>query len=209
LSRIGTDEVVQRIAEAFPNANSNFHHSCTDPLSHIHSESVVDVCLQLLEVAEDVDVAVSLGHAILAHFDNRAIDPVYELVAELGQEGLDPDSAELVYDLLLSSMIMGQRFPGYDELMDFAEQTNWGNGDYEEPRLSHNFFDDSQTVEGAVRAIMAEGGHPGQSEFEETNSTRSEASSRKIGRNDPCPCGSGKKYKKCCLSPGQVDPLSN
>lgn len=21
----------------------------------------------------------------------------------------------------------------------------------------------------------------------------------KIGRNDPCPCGSGQKYKKCCL----------
>jgi uncharacterized protein YecA (UPF0149 family) len=20
----------------------------------------------------------------------------------------------------------------------------------------------------------------------------------KIGRNDPCPCGSGKKYKRCC-----------
>ncbi|AKH19770.1 YchJ family protein [Sedimenticola thiotaurini] len=25
-------------------------------------------------------------------------------------------------------------------------------------------------------------------------------SSPKIGRNDPCPCGSGKKYKKCCGS---------
>ena len=24
----------------------------------------------------------------------------------------------------------------------------------------------------------------------------------KIGRNDPCPCGSGKKYKKCCLYKG-------
>nr|WP_320015684.1 SEC-C metal-binding domain-containing protein [uncultured Desulfobacter sp.] len=24
--------------------------------------------------------------------------------------------------------------------------------------------------------------------------------SPKIGRNDPCPCGSGKKYKKCCLN---------
>jgi len=23
-------------------------------------------------------------------------------------------------------------------------------------------------------------------------------SGAKIGRNDPCPCGSGKKYKKCC-----------
>lgn len=24
------------------------------------------------------------------------------------------------------------------------------------------------------------------------------AVSNKVGRNDPCPCGSGKKYKKCC-----------
>jgi len=25
-----------------------------------------------------------------------------------------------------------------------------------------------------------------------------EARAQKVGRNDPCPCGSGKKYKKCC-----------
>ena len=32
----------------------------------------------------------------------------------------------------------------------------------------------------------------------------------KIGRNDPCPCGSGKKYKKCCLKQYQTDPtISN
>ncbi|MBN2853077.1 MAG: SEC-C domain-containing protein [Clostridia bacterium] len=24
------------------------------------------------------------------------------------------------------------------------------------------------------------------------------ATSNKVGRNEPCPCGSGKKYKKCC-----------
>lgn len=28
------------------------------------------------------------------------------------------------------------------------------------------------------------------------------AQSKKVGRNDPCPCGSGKKYKKCCLGKG-------
>jgi len=27
-----------------------------------------------------------------------------------------------------------------------------------------------------------------------------------IGRNDPCPCGSGKKYKKCCIDKGS-DPV--
>ena len=26
--------------------------------------------------------------------------------------------------------------------------------------------------------------------------------SRTVGRNDPCPCGSGKKFKKCCLEAG-------
>ncbi|WP_027859269.1 YecA family protein [Marinobacterium jannaschii] len=26
------------------------------------------------------------------------------------------------------------------------------------------------------------------------------ASAVQVGRNDPCPCGSGKKYKKCCLN---------
>jgi preprotein translocase subunit SecA len=25
-----------------------------------------------------------------------------------------------------------------------------------------------------------------------------QSSHPKVGRNDPCPCGSGKKYKKCC-----------
>ncbi|WP_298398117.1 UPF0149 family protein [Sphingobium sp.] len=29
-------------------------------------------------------------------------------------------------------------------------------------------------------------------------SNRTSAIGAKIGRNDPCPCGSGKKYKKCC-----------
>ena len=30
-------------------------------------------------------------------------------------------------------------------------------------------------------------------------------SNAKVGRNDPCPCGSGKKYKKCCM---QKDKMS-
>jgi len=35
---------------------------------------------------------------------------------------------------------------------------------------------------------------PGQVEKQQTV----KRSSTKVGRNDPCPCGSGKKYKKCC-----------
>src|SRR3954465_14025867 len=30
----------------------------------------------------------------------------------------------------------------------------------------------------------------------------------KPGRNDPCPCGSGKKYKHCCLEKDQAAELA-
>ena len=35
-------------------------------------------------------------------------------------------------------------------------------------------------------------------EYREANIAHSD----KIGRNDPCPCGSGKKYKNCCGKKG-------
>ena len=47
----------------------------------------------------------------------------------------------------------------------------------------------------------------------ETGTTSSEGSSvkrqplrkkEKVGPNDPCPCGSGKKYKKCCMQKDQA-----
>lgn len=33
---------------------------------------------------------------------------------------------------------------------------------------------------------------------EQKRSTTFVREEKKVGRNDPCPCGSGKKYKKCC-----------
>lgn len=30
---------------------------------------------------------------------------------------------------------------------------------------------------------------------------------KKISRNDPCPCGSGKKYKNCCIDKPISKPL--
>lgn len=32
------------------------------------------------------------------------------------------------------------------------------------------------------------------------NKTRTVVKGPKVGRNDPCPCGSGKKYKHCCMN---------
>jgi SWIM/SEC-C metal-binding protein len=42
------------------------------------------------------------------------------------------------------------------------------------------------------------------SDLEKMLNPTNTAVSNKVGRNDPCPCGSGKKYKKCCGAEGSL-----
>ena len=37
-------------------------------------------------------------------------------------------------------------------------------------------------------------------DFQSINTTPYIREGKKVGRNEPCPCGSGKKYKKCCIN---------
>ncbi len=50
-----------------------------------------------------------------------------------------------------------------------------------------------EAPEQAPSAMAQAAGHSGGS-----STPRLKAGGRKIGRNEPCPCGSGKKYKHCC-----------
>jgi hypothetical protein len=52
---------------------------------------------------------------------------------------------------------------------------------------------DQRLVSKGLRPLFGSGDH----EFEDEDEPPA-AVSTKVGRNDPCPCGSGKKYKKCC-----------
>ena len=48
------------------------------------------------------------------------------------------------------------------------------------------------------RLQTARASHGDETSPAETKKTPKTADGKKIGRNDPCPCGSGKKYKNCC-----------
>lgn len=53
-----------------------------------------------------------------------------------------------------------------------------------------------EIVEGTLKARVF-----GNRVFEKNgNGYKEVILSETVGRNDPCPCGSGKKYKKCCYS---------
>src|SRR5688572_18936224 len=50
--------------------------------------------------------------------------------------------------------------------------------------------------------------HPVDSPFEFDLREPEVRHTAKVGRNDPCPCGSGKKFKKCCIHKEQSAPAS-
>lgn len=56
--------------------------------------------------------------------------------------------------------------------------------------------DDGMFIRGA---IIVKGSKLPPTPTHNPSKNRHVISGRKIGRNDPCPCGSGKKYKKCCI----------
>jgi uncharacterized protein YecA (UPF0149 family) len=52
---------------------------------------------------------------------------------------------------------------------------------------------DVETIKQEVDSYHSEDKRPGKTEKQKPVQKQV-----KVGRNDPCPCGSGKKYKKCC-----------
>jgi preprotein translocase subunit SecA len=58
-----------------------------------------------------------------------------------------------------------------------------------------------QELRGALPADVLESGRHAPPAARPTPAPRT-ATGEKVGRNDPCPCGSGKKYKKCCYLKG-------
>lgn len=73
--------------------------------------------------------------------------------------------------------------------------------DFDPESLSDEYFDErfkNQSDVDILEALLADDEF---GEFEDFNYPITEPfiAEPKVGRNEPCPCGSGKKYKKCCL----------
>ena len=76
--------------------------------------------------------------------------------------------------------------------------------DHSESRAPGKSFEQfAETVRELFPSALSAYAHLGRTIFEvlirDADDRAEPARSTKVGRNDPCPCGSGKKYKKCCF----------
>ncbi len=98
---------------------------------------------------------------------------------------------------------------GIEQLLEFTYETYQLEGKEEliKKALDHlsvpEFLESEiiNAIDDVCRKIPA-WKYNGYTEAEKNNSNRVNIEKVRVGRNDPCPCGSSKKYKKCCESKG-------
>jgi tetratricopeptide (TPR) repeat protein len=93
----------------------------------------------------------------------------------------------------LAVAAVGNRTDILDRLADLCKE----QGRTEE---AHEFRQQSKNSTAAAETWLIDGSASAATvaAMPRANSAPSSVGARKIGRNDPCLCGSGKKYKKCC-----------
>jgi preprotein translocase subunit SecA len=139
------------------------------------------------------------GYLLLSAFDTRWKDHLYamdSLRSGIGLRAYAQEDPKNAYRLEGSSMFQQMIAGIQDEVTDLifkvrltAEAEQELTGIWSESEAVHESYD-------ATRSQM-EAGVEGSHSREAPKPIVRDVP--KVGRNDPCPCGSGKKYKRCCL----------
>jgi len=191
LVKIGGDRVVEELARAYPAGSTDLRSVAASIFEHIHSDLSVETCLKFFENEQDHHVRCSLLQSVLMSFATEGIEPARQFILKTP---LDPDVIEVRNDLLTACKVLGETFPEFDEWTEDAKhdvefRKDWYRTNSFVPNddgfeLNDEFEIDDEELDEPPPDTIVRSGH--------------------VGRNDPCPCGSGKKFKKCCLAKGST-----
>ena len=178
LTKIGTDSVVQAVREIFPHAPSYFRLYASGIFGNIHSDLAISSGLDLLSTELDLELKAWLAAFLLDQFSTEAIDAARSVLVKDHSRSVD----------LKSQLVVACKLMDYDvpELERWKRDLAAPRRPYSRRGLPNPAFDDFEM------------------DFDKDLDDEREgapiSTSVKTGRNDPCPCGSGKKFKKCCLN---------
>ena len=127
------------------------------------------------------------------------------------------DREDIQRDALISEWNLCRYVPGHLEEIKYIQENYPYNYECSRKFLERVKHDPEQTAKEVLEELQKLSGHQTLHEwkvFLEDEYSQMNAEGRaevlvdgwepyrrkgvKVGRNDPCPCGSGKKYKKCC-----------
>jgi hypothetical protein len=196
LVRIGGDTTIAAVAEMFRQGDWHLRMAACNVLQHVHSDLAVTTALEVLPVEEDSTIRAFLAAGLASHLAFEAIEPIRQIVRDGTYDARD---ADLKRDVVVAATLMDVEFPERERWKAEVEQKRL---ELENKRLEqeserlrreiHRLKSKAKRLTQQKRRLLRQ--RPEQNEPEKEESPK-----ERIGRNDPCPCGSGKKFKKCCL----------
>jgi len=194
LSRLGSPVVVDRLGDLIRRSDWGVRISAVDILGKIklpESENLLPALItRELKKEADAIVLAYLGHslAMLCPTDPARLEYIRSLILE---EQYDRGSIDLVRDIVSVATMVDWRPP---------ELESWRQATARDEKRTRELFDDPEAMQKFLdRLAEAKSLSKRPAEIPQPPQfVPLRRESPKVGRNDPCPCGSGKKYKKCC-----------
>ena len=186
LWKIGTDAVVETVCTDYAQSDWSYRLAGADVLERIHSDLTVTKVLELLPLEKENNISVWLGHALVRQLAFEGVEPLRRLILD---GPLDPEMRGLRQDFLTACTLMEVRFPEFEQWTEDAKDDREANKKFYAER--HPGV--AALGEYADRKVR------GEILDDEMENEAEEPVRERVGRNEPCPCGSGKKFKKCCL----------
>lgn len=177
LARIGDVDAIRLIASTFASESWNFRNYASAVLAELKSETAEAALLDLLPTERDEGIRVWLCLGLCKQFSRRGLAVVLQEIAS----GYDEQAASLREEVLPVAELLGVHLPHATLWREEAQR--------ERARLADLEIDPANDSLDPLEDLFGP---------ESSHSTGYRRPHPKIGRNALCPCGSGRKYKKCC-----------
>lgn len=190
LMAIATDSAAGERARSFAIAALG----CLTAWNELSRETLVEYIRSLfhggLKPRSAPDVWRSLVHLVI---DAELRELLLESEAAVREERIEPESLTVEEIRAVSSLPVGRAWSAFvnehPPIGDIAAVTAW----LDEPVDYGDFDETENSTPGFLNILNKSLGRDDQSDLPIPY-----RAPESVGRNDPCPCGSGKKFKKCC-----------
>lgn len=182
-----TPEIHQRVIAAYGEQPWETRIFLSGPLENIHYQDAAKNVRDLLPVEDDPDLRVHLAVSLASHLDPVGIESAKAIYDE---EPDDPERHAIIEKLHALVSVADLDVPDRQTWADRV-QRDWETSRDSISEIFERWKD---------RASRSEDFASREDRIDSPVEPAAPTAKQRPGRNEACPCGSGKKYKKCCLT---------
>ncbi len=186
LIKIGTSEVVKAIHNEYFKGSDHFRLNSAIVLKNTKVPESEEIIIDILPKEKNISIKTLLANALCAQLSVKGIPLVMNLINKGYDRIMVSLEKQMYVNCIINNIDRPELLKWREEIKAHELEVKEAKEKFEKGDFSVEDFKDS--LEELYKKMNE------RKELKELYSGK-----EKVGRNDPCPCGSGKKYKKCCL----------